>query len=218
MSLKSTFSLVLLAVAVLVAALSAQQSGQAPAQSPGRPAPGQVPTGQMPVLGRPTQPTDEVPVFDFDYFVGKWTFEWEVPEGPLGPAGKITGTTVYKKIDETFYEAVTDATGIGAPFKITEHIAYHKDNKTTARQVADGRGFSYLQIGPVGGDLGGEYNIYFLSEPFTVKGKKIQIRNTFRMQSPLNYKGATTVSVDGGRFVNYGNPWWQKQVAGITSR
>ena len=54
----------------------------------------QVPKGQMPVLGRPTQGTDEVPLFDFDtYFLGKWTFEWSMPESALGPAGPYSGTT-----------------------------------------------------------------------------------------------------------------------------
>ena len=48
----------------------------------------QVPKGQMPTLGRPTESTDQVPLFDFEtYFVGKWTFEWNMPETPLGPAG-----------------------------------------------------------------------------------------------------------------------------------
>jgi hypothetical protein len=194
---------------ILAASLATAAGAQAPGQSDPS-----LPKGIMPTLGRPTQVTDEVPVFNFDYFIGKWTFEWEVPEGPLGPGGTIKGTTSYRKIDDTFYEADTDATGPAGPFKIHEHIAYHKDSKAVARQITDSRGFSYLQIGPLGGDLVGEYNIYFLSEPFMVKGKKIQIRNQLRMQSPLNYKGATTVSVDGGRFTNYGNPWWQKQQAG----
>jgi hypothetical protein len=198
---------------ILAASLATAAGAQAPAQQDPS-----VPRGIMPTLGRPTQESDKVPVFDFDYFVGKWTFEWEVPDSPLGPGGMIKGTTTYKKIDDEFYEADTDATGPSGPFKIHEHIAYHKDLKAVARQVTDSRGYSYLQVGPLGGDLGGEYNIYFLSEPFMVKGKKIQIRNQFRMQSPLNYKGATTMSVDGGRFVNYGNPWWQKQVAGATSK
>ena len=55
----------------------------------------QVPKGQMPTLGRPTEGTDQVPLFDFDtYFLGKWTFEWSMPESPLGPAGPYSGTTV----------------------------------------------------------------------------------------------------------------------------
>jgi hypothetical protein len=34
-----------------------------------------------------------------------------------------------------------------------------------------------------------------------------------RLLSPLNYKVATTVSVDGGPYKNYGNPWWRKDAA-----
>ena len=46
----------------------------------------------MPVLGRPTEGTDTVPLFDFDtYFLGKWTFEWSMPESPLGPGRAVLG-------------------------------------------------------------------------------------------------------------------------------
>ena len=77
----------------------------------------QLPRSQMPDLGRTTKADDEVPLFNFDeYFNGKWTFEWEVPEGIFGPAGQITGTTVYKPVDGKFYEADTEATGPGGPF------------------------------------------------------------------------------------------------------
>jgi hypothetical protein len=69
------------AVAVLLAAmLEAQPPTQPPGQPPIR--------GQMPELGRPTQESDQVPLFNFDdYFLGTWRFEWLVPESPLGPAG-----------------------------------------------------------------------------------------------------------------------------------
>jgi hypothetical protein len=96
----------------------------------------------MPDLGRPTKSEDQVPDFNFDeYFPGKWTFEWDVPEGPLGPAGRITGTTIYKPVDGRFYEATTDATGPGGAFKLRELIAYHKEYKALAREVTDSRGF-----------------------------------------------------------------------------
>ncbi len=170
----------------------------------------------MPALGRPTEASDTVPLFDFDeYFLGaKWTFEWLVPEGPLGPAGTITGTTTYTKADGKFYLARTDATGPGGRFTVTERIAYQKDNKTITRHVTNSRGYSYLQTAVVGGDLGGFYNMHFESEPFTFNGKSIRVRDSMRLVSPVNYKVATTISVDGGRFTNYGNPWWQKAVPG----
>ncbi len=170
-----------------------------------------LPKGQMPDLGRPTKVGDEQPPFNFDaYFLGTWTFEWDAPEGPLGPSGRITGTTIYKPIDGKFYEANTEATGPGGAFKIREVIAYHKDYKALARQVTDSRGFSFLQIGTIGGDLGGIFDIYYESSPFTYNGATIRIKHALRLLSPFNYKVATTVSVNGGPFRNYGNPWWRK--------
>jgi hypothetical protein len=89
-----------------------------------------LPKGQMPDLGRPTKTEDTLPDFNFDeYFPGKWTFEWDVPEVPLGPSGRITGTTIYKPVDGRFYEASTEATGPGGAFEFRELIAYHKENK-----------------------------------------------------------------------------------------
>lgn len=171
----------------------------------------QVPKGQMPILGRPTEGTDKVPLFDFDtYFLGKWTFEWSMPESPLGPAGPYSGTTVVSKLDGRFYEAITEGEGPAGTFKVREVIAFHQENKTLAREVTDSRGFSYLQFGPVGGDLGGIYNIHFESAPFTVNGKSVRLRNEMRLLSPLNYRVASSISVDGGPFTNLGTPWWRK--------
>jgi hypothetical protein len=171
----------------------------------------QVPKGQMPTLGRPTEGTDQVPLLDFDtYFLGKWTFEWSMPESPLGPAGPYTGTTVFTKVDGRFYEAVTEGEGPSGPFKVRELIAYHKESKVLARQVTDSRGFNYMQFGPVGGDLGGIYNIHFDSAPFTVNGKSVRVRHVLHLLSPLNYRVASSISVDGGQFSNLGTPWWRK--------
>ena len=171
----------------------------------------QVPKGQMPTLGRPTETGDTVPLFDFDtYFLGKWTFEWNMPESALGPAGPYTGTTVVTKLDGRFYEAVSEGEGPNGPFKVREVIAYHRENKTLARTVTDSRGYSYFQFGPVGGDLGGIYNIHFESAPFTVNGKTVRLRHTLHLLSPLNYRLATGISVDGGPFSNLGTPWWRK--------
>ena len=171
----------------------------------------QVPKGQMPSLGRPTESGDQVPLFDFDsYFLGKWTFEWSMPESPLGPAGPYTGTTVYTKLDGRFYEAITEGEGPSGAFKVREVIAFHKENKTVARQVTDSRGFGYLQFGPVGGDLGGIYNLHYESAPFTHNGKTLRVRHNLHLLSPLNYRVASSISVDGGPFTNLGTPWWRK--------
>ncbi len=198
--------LVILTLALGAASLAAQpQAGQTA-----------LPKGQMPDLGRATKVGDDLPLFNFDdYFAGRWTFEWDMPEGALGESGQVTGATIYKVIEPgTSYQADTDATGPGGPFKIRETIVYQKELKTITRQVTDGRGFAYTQTGTIGGDLGGIYNILLDSAPFTFNGHSVRIKNTLRTMSPFNYKVATSVSVDGGPFKNYGNPWWRKDTTG----
>lgn len=194
-----------LAAAWLVAVPAAAQT----------PPPGQI-KGQAPDRGRPTKHDDEQPLLDADaYFLGApWTFEWDVPETPLGSAGRITGTTTYKSLGGKFYEAVTEAEGPDGKFTIKETIAYHKDYKAFSRHVVDSRGFAYDQIAHVGADLGGFYNILWESAPFTVKGQTVRLKHTMRLNAPLAYRVGTTIAVDGEEFMNYGNPWWRKQVAG----
>jgi hypothetical protein len=171
----------------------------------------QLPKSQVPDLGRPTRITDEQPPFNFaEYFVGKWTFEWDAPEGPLGPSGTIKGAVVYRHVDGPFFEATTTAAGPTGPFTIKESIAYRLEGKTAARWITDSRGFSYAQIAPVGGDLGGYFNFYYEGAPFTYKGKTLRIKTALRLTSPLRYRSSVTVSTDGGPFVNYGSAWFEK--------
>lgn len=171
----------------------------------------------MPTLGRPTETGDVVPTLDFDeYFIGKWAFEWTMPDSALGLGGNVTGTTIVKKMDGRFYEATVEGQGPGGPFKSRELWAYHRDNKTVARQVTDSRGLNYLQFGPIGGDLGGIYNLHLDSAPFVVNGKSVRLRSVLRLLSPLNYRVAMSLSVDGGPYTNLGNPWWRKDLSYVT--
>jgi hypothetical protein len=190
------------------------------AQAPQGPAPADGIKGQAPDRGRPTKHDDEQPRLDFDaYFLGApWTFEWDVPEGPLGQAGRITGTTTYKALGGKYYEGTTQADGPDGKFTVKEVIGYHKDYKALSRHVVDSRGFAFDEIAHVGADLGGFYNILFESAPFTAGGHTVRIRHTMRLNAPLAYRIATSVSVDDGPFVNYGNPWWRKQVPGVTGQ
>jgi hypothetical protein len=172
--------------------------------------PAQQPKGQMPDLGRHTQQDDRVPPFDFDlYFLGKWSFEWDMPEGPLGPAGRAEGTTTYTGGGGT-YEAVTEATGPTGKFTVRERVQYQKDQRTLTRDVVDSRGFKYRQSGTIGGDLGGLYTIFFDSEPFTVGGKPVRLKHTLRLTAPLAHRVSITVAEGDGPFRNYGTPWWRK--------
>src|ERR1044071_3534350 len=94
-------------IRILIIALLFLQPGlQQPAQ----------PSSQQP--SRPTDPTDPMPPPDMDYFIGTWSFDWNVPESPLGPAGKIKGTETYKKSSSgAAYESMIEGEGPQGAFK-----------------------------------------------------------------------------------------------------
>jgi hypothetical protein len=215
--MKLTWTIATISVAITLTLVAASPQAQPPSTPQAEKT--QLPKGQMPVLGRATRADDPMPTLDFDaYFIGRWTFEWQAPESVIGSAGPVTGTTIYKAIGNGFYEADTQATGPDGPFTIHEVIAYQRENRTASRHVTDSRGFSYLQSAKVGGDLGGYFNLHFESAPFTYKGKLLRLRNGMRLMSPLQYRNAVTLSVDGGPFLNMSDPWWKKDLAASTGR
>jgi hypothetical protein len=165
------------------------------------------PRGLAPNLGRPTRPDDEVPLFDFDrYFLGQWTFEADAPDSVLGPGGLSRGTVTYRKLDEGFYESTTEGKGESGAFKIRELIAYQRENKAAFRHVTDSRGYAYVQAADVGGNIGGDYNLFFKGAPFTFKGKKVKLNHTFHVAAPLTFKVDVEVSADDGPFLHM-SPW-----------
>ena len=171
-----------------------------------------LPKGQIPDHGRPTETDDAVPLFDYDiYFPGKWDFEWRVPESPLGPAGTIKGTEVFAPSEDgRYYTSKIEAVGPDGPFTVDATIVYEKEQKIFVRLEKDSRGFEILKTGRIGGDLGGFYTIHYQTPPFPANGHTVQLRYQTRMVSPVNFKVQTRISVDGGPFTNFGHPWWRK--------
>jgi hypothetical protein len=172
------------------------------------------PRSQVPTLGRPTKPDDPAPLLDFlAYFKGTWEFTWDYPDSPLGPAGALAGKTTYSAIDDRFFEVTTTATAESGTVTIREVIGYLREQHAISRTVTDSRGFTYTQIGTVAGDLGGHFTIRLDSAPFVYKDQTLRVRSVMRLLSPYNYRTQTMISVDGGPFTNYGNPWWRKEGA-----
>ena len=188
----------------------------AAAQPPDRP----LPQGQIPDLGRPTQAGDDVPTFDYDaYFPGTWTFEWRVPDSPLGAGGLVTGTETFHPSDDgRNYHSMIEAEGPDGPFTIASTIIYLTAQRAFVRNEADSRGFARLMAGRVGGDLGGFYTIHYESAPFEASGSQVALRLVTRLVSPVHYRVEARISVDGGPFTNFGNAWWRKDAAGVAGR
>jgi hypothetical protein len=159
---------------------------------------------------RPTEPTDAMPPPNLDYFVGAWSFEWNVPESPLGPAGKIKGTETYRKISDGSYESEIAGEGPTGAIKGRANTRYNEKEKTVTRSETGIFGMTLVKSGPIGGDLGGYYTIFWETAPVKKAGKTVRLKGKTLMLSPANYRLQVQISVDGGPYTNFGNPWFRK--------
>jgi hypothetical protein len=157
----------------------------------------------MPDLGRPTRPEDKVPLLDFEkYFVGTWSFTADAPDSVLGPGGESSGIVTYKKLADGFFEAVTEGKNESGKFTIKETIAYHAGQKMAFRSVVDSRGYSYVQMAEVGGNIGGDYRLFFKGAPFAFKGKQVRLNHTIYLAAPLTFRMDAEVAADEGPFMH----------------
>ena len=160
---------------------------------------------------RATEPTDPMPPVNMDYFIGAWTFDWNVPESPLGPAGKFKGTETYKKVADGHYESeITGDSPLGA-LKGRATMSYVEKDKQVTRTETGMFGVTQTKTGPVGGDLGGYYTIFWETELIKKNGKTVKLKGKTQMLSPAHYRLLVQISVDGGPYTNFGNPWFRKE-------
>ena len=184
---------------IALAALLQASSAQVPLKEP--------PKGLMPNLGRPTKADDVVPLLDFDqYFLGNWRFAADAPDSVLGAGGEISGSVSYRKIGDGFYEARYEGKSESGKFTITETIAYHREQKVAFRHVVDSRGYTYTQMAEVGGNIGGDYRLFFQSAPFGYKGKQLRLNHTVYLAAPLTFRVDVEVAEGTGPFIHM-SPW-----------
>jgi len=184
---------------IVLAALLQSPSAQVPLKDP--------PKGLMPNLGRPTKADDVVPLLDFDqYFLGNWRFAADAPDSVLGAGGEISGSVSYRKIGDGFYEARYEGKSESGKFTITETIAYHREQKVAFRHVVDSRGYTYTQMAEVGGNIGGDYRLFFQSAPFSYKGKQLRLNHTVYLAAPLTFRVDVEVAEGTGPFIHM-SPW-----------
>jgi hypothetical protein len=160
---------------------------------------------------RATDPSDPMPPPNLDYFIGAWSFEWNVPESPLGPAGKFKGKETYKKTSNgAAYQSVIEGEGPLGAFKGRATTSYNEKEKLITRSETGLFGILMTKNGPIGGDLGGYYTIFWETAPIKKDGKTIKLKGKTLMLSPANYRLQVQISVDGGPYVSFGNPWFRK--------
>ena len=152
-----------------------------------------------------------MPPPDMNYFIGAWSFEWNVPESPLGPAGKLKGIETYRKASNgTGYESEIVGDGPQGSFKARATTLYDEKTRTVTRSESGLFGTTITKTGPIGGDLGGYYTIFWETSPIKKEGKTVKLKGKTQMLSPAHYRWQVQISVDGGPYTNFGNPWFTK--------
>ncbi len=159
---------------------------------------------------RPTDPSDAMPPPDMDYFIGAWTFDWNVPESPLGPAGKFKGKETYKKIAAGKYESEIEGDSPVGAFKGRATTIYVEKDKLVTRNETGMFGVTQAKHGPIGGDLGGYYTIFWETDSIKKGGHTVKLKGKTLMLSPAHYRLQVQISVDGGPYTNFGSPWFRK--------
>ena len=164
----------------------------------------------------PTAGDEMLPPFDMRYFVGAWEIEWTPLETPLLPGGRYTGTETVRHIENGRYFDVTvtlagpEGTLNGKGIMLFESGAF---GAFLTRYVVYDAGFTLLQPGPLGGDLGGYYSQFWETpEPFEHNGSQFVIKGRSYLVSPFAYRVNQEISVDDQAFVNFGVMWYAKVV------
>ncbi len=169
-------------------------------------------------LTRPTTKSDPNWVFDPDYLLGTWKFDWDVPETPIGSGGKTTGTYEFKRIEDCYYEGKLDANGPDGHYTANVTVVYDPTLKYLVWLENDSRGFQMLRSGRVAGDLGGYFTHHWEVPAFTYKGKVVRLSGTTFFSSPTTFRYRPRISVDAEPFENYGNPWITRQGGAASSK
>jgi hypothetical protein len=164
-------------------------------------------------LTHTTLNNDQEAPFDPDYLVGRWKFEYEVSESALGPEGTISGTETIQYSGGCLYEGSLQAKGPAGPFTVKSTILYDPSVHYMVILERDSRGFEVLKSGRVGGDGGGFYTHAWQAAPFTFKGKKVKLKGSTFMSSPINLRRRTEIAEGSDPFVNLGTVWFQRQSA-----
>ena len=166
--------------------------------------------------GGPTTGREMMPPFDMRYFVGEWEIEWTPLDTPLLPGGKYTGTETIRHIENGRYFEVTvelegpDGSLCGKGIMLYESGPF---GSHLTKFVVYDAGFTLLQPGSVGGDLGGYYSQFWETpEPIHHNDSTFLIKGRSYYVSPAAYRVNQEISVDDEPFINFGVMWYTKVV------
>ena len=172
-------------------------------------------------LSRPTRPGDDMPFWDPEYFVGTWDVDMRSQDSPFGSGGAGGGTMTVKAsaANGCQYEGTLSAEDPdGKKFTRAITALYDPATKTLTWTEKDSRGYTIVEKGPIGGELGGLFHFHFgddTSTPATMlQGKQYRFKGVVEMSSPNYFKNDLQFSEAGAPFKTFGRVQYQKQTPG----
>jgi hypothetical protein len=154
--------------------------------------------------------------FNLQYFLGKWEIEWAPPDTALLPGGMYTGTETVTHIENRFLKIEIALKGERGNMIAGQGVLFYDwglGGQSMVRYVVYDAGFSLLQYGPLGGDLGGYYSHFWQTPEFALNDHRFTLKGRSYFVSPAAYRVDQQISVEGKDFFNFGTMWMTKEAA-----
>ncbi len=136
-----------------------------------------------------------------DYFVGSWSVDATIGQGPWGAGGKFTSTTTTSWMPGDFYlQTQSDfkmPPEVGGEGKSTAIIGYDAEQNVYTRDEFNSQGRHVSSKGSLAGDT------WTWNASQNYGGTDVQIRTTVKQLSPTSYSLKVETSVDGTTWMTF---------------
>jgi uncharacterized protein DUF1579 len=136
-----------------------------------------------------------------DYFVGTWTTEGTISQGPWGAGGKFTSNDTTEWMDGNFF-VVGHASfkmppELGGDGKATSFMGYDTDQNVYTYNEFNSQGRREISKGSLSGDT------WTWTSSQNYGGQDIQQKMTIKMLTPASYSLKFEVSMDGTNWMTF---------------
>ena len=147
----------------------------------------------------PPKPGPEVK--KLDYFVGTWSVEGTVAQGPWGAGGKFTSTDTSEWMPGSFFvEGHSDfkmPPEVGGDGKATSFMGYDTDQNAYTYDEFNSQGRRETSKGTVSGDT------WTWTSTQNYDGQEVKQKMTIKVLTPASYSLKFEVSIDGTTWMTF---------------
>lgn len=140
-------------------------------------------------------PTPGPEVKKLDYFVGTWSVEGTIPQGPWGPGGKFSSTETSDWMPGKFFvEGHSDfkmPPELGGDGKAVSYLGYDTEDNVYTYNEFNSMGRRENSEGTVSGDT------WTWTSSQTYGGQEIKQKMTMKVLTPTTYSLKFEISMDG---------------------